>query len=68
MSNLFVKMKADPDEEMVPSDFTAPEDFTSDDTNEINHYYFTDEKDGVLVGTWENPRASRKSPPIRQTR
>ena len=62
MSNFFTRMKAIPDEEMIPSDFTPPEDFTTDDTNEINHYYFTDDADGILVGTWENPPSKQEIP------
>ena len=54
MSNLFVKLEAEPAEGMEPSGFTPVEAFTTDDRKEINHFYFNDEHDGVYVGTWES--------------
>ena len=54
MSDLFVKLEADPADGMKPSNFTPVDAFTTDDHHEINHSYFATDDERVLVGTWES--------------
>ena len=44
----------DPKTGMQPSDFTRPETFTSDDHNEVNHFFFAAADESILSGVWES--------------
>ena len=44
----------DPRVDMQPSNFTAPEAFTTGDNREVNHYFHRDADDSVLCGIWES--------------
>ncbi|MCP5073300.1 MAG: cupin domain-containing protein [Rhodobacteraceae bacterium] len=39
---------------MVPSDFTNPADFTTDDKTELNFTAFATEDESILSGVWES--------------
>lgn len=39
--------------EMQPSNFTNPDDFTSDDKTELNDLHFATEDERILTGVWE---------------
>ncbi len=54
MSNGIVRLEAYPTTGMVPSDFTNPETFTSDDKTEVNRYSFKTDDDSILCGVWES--------------
>lgn len=46
--------ESDPRVDMQPSDFTAPETFTTDDHREVNHYFYRADDDSILSGIWES--------------
>ena len=50
----FFKYNANPAEGMEPSDFTSPEDFTTDDKTELNWFFYTSDDESVLAGVWES--------------
>ena len=49
----FSRFEPDPAGGMVPSDFAAPDAFTTDDKTEVNHYYHQSEDGSILAGVWE---------------
>ena len=53
MKKTFTRFEARPAADMVPSSFTSPEDFTTDDKTELNHFYYASEDESILTGVWE---------------
>lgn len=43
----------DPVTGMQPSEFTAPDAFTTDDRREVNHFFFAAPDESILSGVWE---------------
>jgi len=39
---------------MVPSHFTSPETFTTDDKTELISHHFTTDDESILTGVWES--------------
>ena len=39
---------------MLPSDFTDPDAFTTDDKTETNHTFFQTDDESILTGVWES--------------
>lgn len=56
MKNTFYRLLSSghPAEGMTPSDFTAPETFTTGDRTELNCTFFKTEDESVLSGVWES--------------
>jgi uncharacterized cupin superfamily protein len=44
----------DPKTGMQPSDFSSPESFTTDDTREVNNFFYAEPDESILCGVWEN--------------
>jgi len=53
MKKTFTRFETDPTAGMVPSNFTSPDDFTTDDKIETNHFYFATDDESILTGVWE---------------
>jgi hypothetical protein len=53
MKNTFSRFEVNPDAGMLPSNFTSPDAFTTDDKTEINHFYFATDDESILTGVWE---------------
>ena len=54
MKPTFTRFETDPVEGMVPSNFTLPGAFTTDDKTENNHFYFASDDESILSGVWES--------------
>lgn len=48
-----VDFRLNPSPDMEPSDFTAPDAFTTDDTTELNNTVFATKDKSILSGVWE---------------
>ncbi len=53
MKNTFSRFEVSPAAGMLPSNFTSPDAFTTDDKTELNHFYFTTDDENILTGVWE---------------
>ncbi len=53
MSPAFSRFLATPIEGLKPSNFTASNAFTGNDTTELNHFFFTSEDEKTLAGVWQ---------------
>jgi len=53
MKNTFSRFEVNPVAGMLPSNFTSPDAFTTDDRKEINHFYFATDDESILTGVWE---------------
>ncbi len=54
MKNTFSRFEVNPSAGMLPSNFTPPDAFTTDDKTETNHFYFTTDDESILTGVWES--------------
>ena len=55
MSQTFMRLRSEGTAEgMVPSNFTNPNDFTTDDKTEVNSTHFATDDESILVGVWES--------------
>ena len=54
MKKTFSRFEANPVAGMQPSNFTAPDAFTTDDKTETNHFYFASDDESILTGVWES--------------
>ena len=52
MKTTFSRFEAEPAAGMVPSSFTDPDAFTTDDKTELNHFYFATDDESILTGVW----------------
>ncbi len=53
MKKTFFRFESDPAAGMLPSNFTPPEAFTTDDKTETNHFYYAADDESILAGVWE---------------
>ena len=53
MKNTFSRFEINPTDGMLPSNFTSPNAFTTDDNSETNHFYFASDDESILSGVWE---------------
>ncbi len=53
MKPIFFGYQPEPAEGMEPSNFTSPDDFTTDDKTEINRTVYATDDESVLAGVWE---------------
>ena len=53
MKNTFSRFEVNPAAGMLPSNFTSPDVFTTDDKTETNHFYFATDDESILTGAWE---------------
>jgi len=53
MINIFSRFKVNPAAGMLPSNFTSPDAFTTDDKTETNHFYFATDDESILTGVWK---------------
>ena len=52
MTASFCKLHAD-GVDMQPSQFTKPDDFTTADKTELNHFFYASDDESILSGVWE---------------
>ena len=52
MKKTFSRFEAEPAAGMVPSNFTDPDAFTTDDKTELNHFYYATDDESILTGVW----------------
>ena len=53
MKKTFSRFELNPADGMLPSNFTAPDAFTTGDKTETNHFYFATDDESILTGVWE---------------
>lgn len=54
MKKTFSRFESHPAEGMVPSNFTLPDAFTTDDRTELNHFYYASDDESILTGVWQS--------------
>jgi uncharacterized cupin superfamily protein len=54
MKKTFSRFEVKPVAGMLPSNFTSPDTFTTDDKAETNHFYFAADDESILTGVWES--------------
>lgn len=53
MRKTFSRFEVNPTAGMLPSTFTSPDAFTTEDKAETNHFYFATDDESILTGVWE---------------
>jgi len=53
MKKTFTRFEANPPAGMLPSSFTSPDAFTTDDKSETNHFFYSTDDESILTGVWE---------------
>ena len=53
MKNTFSRFEVNPAAGMLPSSFTPPDAFTTNDKTEVNHFYHSSDDESILAGVWE---------------
>ena len=53
MKKTFTRFEINPAAGMVPSNFTSPDDFTTDDKTELNHFNYATDDESILSGVWK---------------